>query len=80
MLSEIYWRKTNTVLSHSHESQNSFGCEEWVKVDKVSYRDTVRIDGTRNTGLNKYITNLQRNKTAVFKYKKLGGSGVEGVV
>lgn len=41
-------------------------------------RDTVRIDGTRNTGLNKYITNLQRNKTAVFKYKKLGGSGVEG--
>ena len=26
VLSEIYWRKTNTVLSHSYDSQNSFGC------------------------------------------------------
>lgn len=42
-------------------------------------RDTVRIDGTRSTGLNKCITHLQRNKTAIFKYKKSGGSEVEGV-
>lgn len=41
-------------------------------------RDTVRIDETRSTGLNKHITHLQRNKTAVFKCKKSGGSGVEG--
>lgn len=38
MLSEIYWTKTNTVLSHSYESQNSFGGKDWVKVEKVSYR------------------------------------------
>lgn len=51
--------------------------EGWENRESIlQSRDTIRIDGTRNTGLNKYITNLQRNKTAIFKYKKLGGSGV----
>ena len=41
--------------------------EGWESRESVlQSRDTIRIDGTRNTGLNKYITNFAKKQNCYF--------------